>query len=63
MVDVLRRSYSLAVEERLLVGNPTLKLKRAKLRAVKTRRYPTDEQYQQLLAEIERQTLAQVARH
>jgi integrase len=52
VVDVLRRSYSLAVDERLLVGNPTLKLKRAKLRAVKTDEIPTEEQYQQLLAEI-----------
>ena len=52
VVDVLRRSYSLAVDERLLFGNPTLKLKRAKLRAVKTDEIPTEEQYQQLLAEI-----------
>ena len=52
VVDILRRSYSLGVQERFISGNPTQKLRRAKLRAVKTDEIPTEQQYQQLLAAI-----------
>ena len=52
VVSVFKRAYALAVEDKLLSDNPTTRITRAKPRAIKADEIPTEEQYQQLLAEV-----------